>query len=68
VHVADQSSEDEAALRITDGPGIDHIPEIAGSASLGRLLEATAVHCRIPMASVLEGFDIFGPSRPLLIE
>jgi NADPH:quinone reductase-like Zn-dependent oxidoreductase len=69
-HLIDRSQEDwvEAVYRITGDRGADHIVEIAGGANLGRSVEAVAVHGRISVIGVLEGFSFSGPSGPLLLK
>ena len=69
-HLVDRSQEDwvEAVYRITGDRGADHIIEIAGGANLGRSVEAVAVHGRISVIGVLEGFSFSGPSGPLLLK
>lgn len=54
--------------RITADRGADHILEIAGGANLGHSLRAVAVHGRISVIGVLEGFEISGPVGPLLLK
>jgi NADPH:quinone reductase-like Zn-dependent oxidoreductase len=69
-HFIDRSQEDwvEAVYRITGDRGADHIIEIAGGTNLGRSVEAVAVHGRISVIGVLEGFSFSGPSGPLLLK
>jgi NADPH:quinone reductase-like Zn-dependent oxidoreductase len=69
-HLIDRSHEDwvEAVYRITGDRGADHIIEIAGGKNLGRSVEAVAVHGRISVIGVLEGFSFSGPSGPLLLK
>lgn len=58
----------EAVYRLTGDRGADHVLEIAGGPHLARSLAAVAVHGRISMIGVLEGFDISGPAAPLLLK
>jgi NADPH:quinone reductase-like Zn-dependent oxidoreductase len=69
-HLIDRSREDwvEAVYRVTGDRGADHIIEIAGGTNLGRSVEAVAVHGRISVIGVLEGFGFSGPSGPLLLK
>jgi len=69
-HLIDRLHEDwvEALYRITGDRGADHIVEIAGGKNLGRSVEAVAVHGRISVIGVLEGFSFSGPSGPLLLK
>ncbi|ACL58365.1 zinc-dependent alcohol dehydrogenase family protein [Methylobacterium nodulans] len=56
----------EAVYRLTGDRGIDHILEIVGGAHLARSLEAVAVHGRISVIGVLEGYEVSGPAPHLL--
>ncbi|RFB75581.1 zinc-dependent alcohol dehydrogenase family protein [Methylovirgula sp. 4M-Z18] len=69
-HGINRAKEDwvEALYRLTKDRGADHILEIAGGPGLGRSLAAVAVHGRISVIGVLEGFDISGPAGPLLLK
>ncbi len=69
-HLVDRTMEDwvEAVYRITRDRGVDHILEIVGGANLGRAIEAVAVHGRISVIGVLEGFEVSGPAGPLLLK
>ena len=69
-HLIDRSQEDwvEAVYRITGDRGADHIIELVGGANLGRSVEAVAVHGRISVIGVFEGFAFSGPSGPLLLK
>ncbi|AYG65306.1 MULTISPECIES: NAD(P)-dependent alcohol dehydrogenase [unclassified Rhizobium] len=58
----------EEVYRLTNDRGIDHIIEIAGGPNLGQSLKAVALHGRISVIGVLEGFDISGPAGPLLLK
>lgn len=67
-HLVNRSSEDwvEAVYRITRQRGADHVLEIAGGANLGQSIRAAAVHGKIAVIGVIEGFEIAGPAGPLL--
>ncbi|HEY0120198.1 MAG TPA: NAD(P)-dependent alcohol dehydrogenase [Rhizobium sp.] len=69
-HGIDRNAEDwvEAVYRLTDDRGIDHIFEIVGGPHLGQSLKAVAVHGRISVIGVFEGFDLSGPAGPLLLK
>jgi NADPH:quinone reductase-like Zn-dependent oxidoreductase len=69
-YLIDSSQEDwvQAVYRLTDDQGADHILEIVGGAHLGRALEAVAVHGRISVIGVLDGFALSGPAGPLLLK
>jgi NADPH:quinone reductase-like Zn-dependent oxidoreductase len=69
-HGINSNNEDwvEAVYRITDDEGVHHILEIAGGPNLGQSLLAVAVHGRISVIGVLEGFEIAGPAAPLLLK
>ena len=58
----------EAVYRITRDHGADHVLEIVGGKHLARALGAVAVHGRISLIGVLEGFEISGPAGPLLLK
>jgi NADPH:quinone reductase-like Zn-dependent oxidoreductase len=54
--------------RITGDRGADHILEIIGGANLGRSIEAAAVGGRVHVIGVLEGFQVSGPTAPLMLK
>jgi NADPH:quinone reductase-like Zn-dependent oxidoreductase len=58
----------EAVYRVTGDRGVDHILEIAGGAGLGQSIRAVAVHGRISVIGVLDGFEVSSPSGPLLLK
>jgi len=69
-HGIDRKAGDwvEAVWRITGDHGADHIFEIAGGADLGRSAAAVAVHGRISVIGVLEGFEVASPVAPILLK
>ncbi|WP_244224963.1 zinc-dependent alcohol dehydrogenase family protein [Corallococcus sicarius] len=69
-HVIHREREDwvEAVYRLTADRGVDHILELVGGAHLGRSLEAVALHGRISVIGVFEGFTVTGSSIPLLLK
>ncbi|XXX73344.1 NAD(P)-dependent alcohol dehydrogenase [Sorangium sp. So ce134] len=69
-HVVHRATTDwvQAVYEITGDRGADHILEIAGGASLGRSVQAAAVHGRISVIGLLEGLDFSGASSPLLLK
>ncbi|MQB44045.1 NAD(P)-dependent alcohol dehydrogenase [Rhizobium sp. ICMP 5592] len=69
-HGIDRNTTDwvEEVYRLTHDRGIDHIFEIAGGPHLGQSLKAVAVHGRISVIGVLEGFDLSGPAGPVLLK
>lgn len=58
----------EQVYEITGDYGADHILEIAGGPGLANSLQAVAVGGRISVIGVFEGFDVTGPSLPLLLK
>lgn len=58
----------EVIYELTQERGIDHIIETVGGANLGNSLRAVAVHGRISVIGVLEGFDISGPAGDLILK
>ncbi|HEV2675184.1 MAG TPA: NAD(P)-dependent alcohol dehydrogenase [Aliidongia sp.] len=69
-HGINRRSEDwvDALYRLTGDRGADHVLEIVGGAHLAQALRAVAVHGRISLIGVLEGFDISGPAGQLLLK
>ncbi|PWC34844.1 NAD(P)-dependent alcohol dehydrogenase [Azospirillum sp. TSO22-1] len=67
-HAIDRTEWVAAVHRLTGDRGIDHILEIVGGAHLARSLEAVAVHGRISVIGVLEGFEVSGPVLNLLVK
>lgn len=69
-HVIDRTAEDwaEAVWRLTDNRGADQILEVAGGANFGKSLQAAAVGGHIAVIGLLEGNEISGPVRPLLLK
>ncbi|WP_233595868.1 NAD(P)-dependent alcohol dehydrogenase [Corallococcus sp. CA031C] len=69
-HLIHREREDwvEAVYRLTADRGVDHILELVGGAHLGRSIEAVALHGRISVIGVFEGFTVTGPSAPLLLK
>ena len=69
-HVVNREAEDwvEAVYRLTGDRGADHILEIIGGAHLGRSFEAVAVNGRISVIGVFEGFEVSGPTGPLMLK
>lgn len=69
-HGIDRNKSDwvEEVYRLTSDRGIDHIIEIAGGPNFAQSLKAVAPHGRISVIGVFEGFDIAGPSAPLLLK
>nr|WP_244506465.1 NAD(P)-dependent alcohol dehydrogenase [Pararhizobium polonicum] len=69
-HGINSSNEDwvEAIYRITGDEGAHHILEITGGPNLGQSIHAVAVHGRISVIGVFEGFEIAGPAAPLLLK
>ncbi|KQS98043.1 MULTISPECIES: zinc-dependent alcohol dehydrogenase family protein [unclassified Rhizobium] len=69
-HGINSAGEDwvEAVYKLTGDRGVDHILEISGGANLGHSLRAIAVHGRISVIGVLEGFEVSGPVGPLLLK
>lgn len=67
-HVTDRKDWVGAVHRLTGDRGIDHILEIVGGAHLARSLEAVAVHGRISVIGVLDGFEVSGPVLNLLLK
>lgn len=69
-HGINSSEEDwvEATYRLTGDAGVDHILEIAGGPSLAQSIRAVAVHGKISLIGVLDGFEIAGPAGPLLLK
>ena len=69
-HGINRQTEDwvEAVYRLTSDHGADHILEIVGGAHLGRAIEAVAIHGRISVIGVFEGFEVSGPVGPLLLK
>ncbi|RDJ21789.1 NAD(P)-dependent alcohol dehydrogenase [Bosea caraganae] len=65
-----RSKEDwvEAVYRVTADRGVDHILEIVGGANLGQAIRAVAIHGRISVIGVLDGFEVSGPVGPLLMK
>jgi NADPH:quinone reductase-like Zn-dependent oxidoreductase len=58
----------EAVYRLTANEGVDHILETVGGANLGRSIEGVAVHGRIYVIGLQEGFEVSGPAGPLLVK
>jgi NADPH:quinone reductase-like Zn-dependent oxidoreductase len=58
----------EAIYEQTQDRGIDHIIETVGGANLANSLRAVAVHGRISVIGVLEGFEFTGPVGELLLK
>ncbi|MGB7799582.1 zinc-dependent alcohol dehydrogenase family protein [Buttiauxella sp.] len=58
----------DAVYELTQEDGIDHIIETVGGANLGHSLRAVAVHGRISVIGVLEGFEFSGPAGELLLK
>lgn len=58
----------ESVYQLTQDRGIDHIIETAGGTNLVNSIQAVAVHGRISVIGVLEGFDIAIPASPLLLK
>jgi NADPH:quinone reductase-like Zn-dependent oxidoreductase len=56
----------DAVHRLTNGRGAEHVLEIVGGGHLGRALAAIAIHGRISLIGVLEGFEISGSAGLLL--
>ncbi|APR78952.1 Alcohol dehydrogenase [Minicystis rosea] len=69
-HGINRSTTDwvQAVYEITRDRGADHILEIAGGASLGRSIQATAVHGCVSVIGILEGLEISGPTVPLMLK
>lgn len=58
----------DTVYELTQEQGIDHIIETVGGANLGNALRAVAVHGRISVIGVLDGFEISGPAGELLLK
>lgn len=58
----------KAVQDATGDHGADHILELVGGANLGRSLQAVAVHGRISVIGVLEGFDLSALAGPLILK
>jgi NADPH:quinone reductase-like Zn-dependent oxidoreductase len=69
-YAIDRTSSDwvEAVYRVTGDRGVDHVLEIAGGANLSQSIRAVAVHGRISVIGVLDGFEVSGPAGPLLLK
>ncbi|AHG19572.1 alcohol dehydrogenase [Chania multitudinisentens RB-25] len=63
-----QSDWVEQIYALTQDRGIDHIIEIVGGTNLANSIQAVAIHGRISVIGVLEGFDITLPAGPLLLK
>lgn len=58
----------DAVYELTQENGIDHIIETVGGANLANSLRAVAVHGRISVIGVLDGFEFSGPAGELLLK
>lgn len=58
----------DAIYELTQERGIDHIIETVGGANLANSLRVVAVHGRISVIGVLEGFEFSGPAGELLLK
>lgn len=58
----------DAIYELTHEHGIDHIIETVGGENLSHSLRAVAVHGRISVIGVLEGFEFSGPVGELLLK
>ncbi len=69
-HGINSDKEDwvEAVYRITGDEGAHHILEISGGPNLGNSIRAVAVHGKISVIGVFEGFEVAGPAGPLLLK
>jgi NADPH:quinone reductase-like Zn-dependent oxidoreductase len=58
----------ERIYDLTGDRGIDHIIETVGGTNMANSLRAVAIHGRISVIGVLEGYDISLPAAPLLLK
>lgn len=63
-----QSDWADAVYELTQEYGIDHIIETVGGTNLANSLRAVAVHGRISVIGVLDGFEFTGPAGELLLK
>jgi len=67
-HAIDRDGWVETVQRLTADRGIDHILEIVGGAHLGRSLEAVAMHGRVSLIGVIDGYDLSAAARHLMLK
>ncbi|WP_271298898.1 zinc-dependent alcohol dehydrogenase family protein [Sphingomonas sp. CV7422] len=58
----------ETVHRLTADRGVDHILDIVGGAHLARSLEAVAVQGRIALIGVIDGVELAGAARHLMLK
>lgn len=69
-HAIDRMAGDwsEEVLRITADQGVDHVLELVGGANLANALKVVAIGGHIALIGVFDGFEISGPTQPLLLK
>ena len=58
----------QAAIALTGGRGVDHVLEVAGGASFGQSVTASAVRGQISVIGLLDGAVLSGEVFPLLLK
>lgn len=67
-HAIDREGWVETVHRLTADRGIDHVLDIVGGAHLGQSLEAVAMHGRVSLIGVIEGYDLSAAARHLMLK